>query len=121
MQRGVVEIPHLPLGVDVEAARQQPADGRDVALADGDMQRDRIGAVGADPGFRIEQDPRTDRLPRTGPAPLVPTAALGLWLVLIGLAAGIAGRLLVLGRDQLLAAAHDRFCTCIHAARGRQR
>jgi hypothetical protein len=31
-------------------------------------------------------------LPRTGPAPLLPTAAFGLWLVLIGLAAGIAGR-----------------------------
>jgi hypothetical protein len=31
-------------------------------------------------------------LPRTGPAPVLPTVAFGAWLVLIGLAAGIAGR-----------------------------
>jgi hypothetical protein len=31
-------------------------------------------------------------LPRTGPAPLVPTLALGGWLLLIGLVAALAGR-----------------------------
>jgi hypothetical protein len=34
--------------------------------------------------------PRT--LPRTGPAPLLPTLALGSWLLLIGLAAAVVGR-----------------------------
>jgi hypothetical protein len=50
---------------------------------------------GADPGEVTQVTsgsgaPTT--LPRTGPAPVLPTAAFGLWLVLIGVVAGIAGR-----------------------------
>jgi hypothetical protein len=32
------------------------------------------------------------QLPRTGPAPLLPTAAVGAWLLLLGVVAGLAGR-----------------------------
>ena len=32
------------------------------------------------------------QLPRTGPAPLLPTVAVGMWLVLLGLVAALAGR-----------------------------
>lgn len=32
------------------------------------------------------------QLPRTGPAPLLPTAVVGMWLVLLGVVAGLAGR-----------------------------
>ena len=35
---------------------------------------------------------KTTQLPRTGPAPLLPTVAVGSWLLLIGVLAAIAGR-----------------------------
>jgi hypothetical protein len=33
-----------------------------------------------------------NQLPRTGPAPLLPTVTVGMWLVLLGVLAGVAGR-----------------------------
>ena len=50
MERGVIYVPHRPLGVDVDAMRQQPANGGQVPLVDGNMQGDGVAAVRTDPG-----------------------------------------------------------------------
>jgi hypothetical protein len=49
---------------------------------------------GANPGevTQVNSGSGAGTLPRTGPAPLVPTLALGGWLVLFGLLVALAGR-----------------------------
>ena len=46
VQRRVIAVPHRPLGIDVDAVRDQPADGVEVPLADRKMQGDGVGPSG---------------------------------------------------------------------------
>jgi hypothetical protein len=49
---------------------------------------------GANPGevTQVTSGSGAGTLPRTGPAPLVPTMAVGSWLILLGLLVALAGR-----------------------------
>src|SRR5262249_15018198 len=48
MERRAVAVPYSALGIDRDAMREQPAQRRQVVLADRKMQRDGVGAVWAD-------------------------------------------------------------------------
>src|SRR5262249_59985108 len=48
VQRGVIAVPHEPLGIDVDTVREQPTDGDQVTLVDRKMQGNGVVPVGAD-------------------------------------------------------------------------
>jgi hypothetical protein len=78
--------------VDPDAPTASPADGEDVvciAASAGGLPQgpvsDTTGGVGA-------PEAAPGQLPRTGPAPLLESVAIGSWLLLLGVLAVIAGR-----------------------------
>ena len=48
VERRVIAVPHRPLGIDVDAMRQQPANGGQISLADRKVQGNGVAAVRAD-------------------------------------------------------------------------
>src|SRR5215467_683791 len=53
VQRGVIAVPHEPLGIDVDTVREQPTDGDQVTLVDRKMQGNGVVPVGADAAQRV--------------------------------------------------------------------